>query len=1217
MKYIICKFNKLIAGVLIALITIVIAAVRIDMVSAATPAMSNPIYAGLPDYCRYNLNNSTWCANPWFSAPETDDYYSFGLNIDYNQSGLIDIIIKGAGYTTTNETRGVYSVNLKTNDYLYNQSAGGSVVVNGVVYPAMAITSVASDYNFRGTTYSGNGNWTNVPSNGGRVAAKLNLDRIGTIPADGQSHNYGVPVYSCFKTDDSTNYSGSIEFLIGEHHCDITIVTIQITRAASPWALANTSSVNKTTAAPGETANFTHTVKNNAFPAKNDSGNNVWVTSRVYQYSNTGNNTTKPADFDNHQFCPIADGWYSITTGVANNRAVDVQGGIDNAGNDTNVWSYNSNGSLAQKWYFTCETAGTYRGMYTIATPPNLKGETLLLDAIGGGTTNGSKVGVWDKYGNQDNNHWKVIKETDGFSILSYKGLALDIEGGSSGSGANIQLYTINGTAAQKWYIKKWVNPPSPVPSGYTYTSADDPDNRVTSPYTLKDEALHTAIGANATPFNKSNTVTLTLDASGPGATEKTYCQFVRTTFTGRNNAIHLDSTPKCVNVKGETWTINLQTSASATCAGPTPGNDNCLKPGDTLTFTHQAQQAGPSATDQVVNFSLSHPTAQAGSVTWTADSTTNPINNFASGRSVDTNFVTVRTEDKLITQADVGQYFCSQITADPGGGVPSTVAKSSDPNCVYIPYDYELIPDTVIAGGTSGAGSKYSNVSYGDGVRFEGGIRNENGPTKSRLVNWEAFVFVVPHTDSTALELKTRQPDTALSIATVRSVYGLSSVTYLEPIGTLTNQNNCVGTYNAIDVFYPPRRVVSDPDHNNDTILCRTNDLASILNNLDLGDRLCFAIWVSNSWATPNEQGSTDRSYSQPSCVTVSKSPQLQLRGADAESGAARFGRTTLTGSQYEGGFIGSYSSNQERGSWSQYGLLSNGRITSFGATGYTTPDAVHLGKACKLFFANTTGNGGSNCSSDSGHGWQGVSDRVISLPAVAERSASDLDQLVSATTYQELPSTSTPIRLQDLGSGTYYVKQSLLIEASRLTRNQHLTLVAADPLNTITIAGNIDLDPDDTYDTLAEIPSLTIIADRINIQGFSTLNGLNGQPITKLYGTYIAKERFDSCTYQYKTTSPEAWALDGVALAGITNTPLSNGAGLCREPLTITGAIISKDRPDFRRTHGASKEAPAVPSEIIQYTPNLYLTPYVLSQDGNANDWRLGDLKQLPARL
>ncbi|MCL2174299.1 hypothetical protein FWH58_03370, partial [Candidatus Saccharibacteria bacterium] len=316
----------------------------------------------------------------------------------------------------------------------------------------------------------------------------------------------------------------------------------------------------------------------------------------------------------------------------------------------------------------------------------------------------------------------------------------------------------------------------------------------------------------------------------------------------------------------------------------------------------------------------------------------------------------------------------------------------------------------------------------------------------------------------------------------------------------------------------------------------------------------------------------------------------------------------------QYEGGFIGSYSSNQERGSWSQYGLLSNGQITSFGATGYTTPDAVHLGKACKLFFANTTGNGGSSCSSDSGHGWQGVNDRVISLPAVAERSARDLDQLVSATTYQELPSTSTPIRLQDLGSGTYYVKQSLLIEASRLTRNQHLTLVAADPLNTITIAGNIDLDPDDTYDTLAEIPSLTIIADRINIQGFSTVNS---QPITKLYGTYIAKERFDSCTYQYKTTPPEAWALDGVALAGITNTPLSNGAGLCREQLTITGAIISKDRPDFRRTHGASKEAPAVPSEIIQYTPNLYLTPYVLSQDGNANDWRLGDLKQLPARL
>ena len=67
----------------------------------------------------------------------------------------------------------------------------------------------------------------------------------------------------------------------------------------------------------------------------------------------------------------------------------------------------------------------------------------------------------------------------------------------------------------------------------------------------------------------------------------------------------------------------------------------------------------------------------------------------------------------------------------------------------------------------------------------------------------------------------------------------------------------------------------------------------------------------------------------------------------------------------------------------------------------------------------------------------------------------------------------------------------------------------------------------------------------------------------------------------------------------------------------LTVTGAIISKNRPDFHRTHGADKNDPTDPSEIFHYTPNLYLTPYNLTQTGPKPHWTLTDLKQLPARL
>ncbi|MDR1969908.1 MAG: hypothetical protein LBQ11_00975, partial [Candidatus Nomurabacteria bacterium] len=80
---------------------------------------------------------------------------------------------------------------------------------------------------------------------------------------------------------------------------------------------------------------------------------------------------------------------------------------------------------------------------------------------------------------------------------------------------------------------------------------------------------------------------------------------------------------------------------------------------------------------------------------------------------------------------------------------------------------------------------------------------------------------------------------------------------------------------------------------------------------------------------------------------------------------------------------------------------------------------------------------------------------------------------------------------------------------------------------------------------------------------------------------------------------------------------TSWDNGRAVCNNQLTVTGAVISKNHPEFFRTNGAGKDDASIPSEIFHYTPNLYLTPYALNHDGNSNDWRIGDLRQLPARL
>lgn len=44
------------------------------------------------------------------------------------------------------------------------------------------------------------------------------------------------------------------------------------------------------------------------------------------------------------------------------------------------------------------------------------------------------------------------------FQIVNVRsGLVLDVWGGNAQAGANVQIYTANGTAAQHWFLKKWI----------------------------------------------------------------------------------------------------------------------------------------------------------------------------------------------------------------------------------------------------------------------------------------------------------------------------------------------------------------------------------------------------------------------------------------------------------------------------------------------------------------------------------------------------------------------------------------------------------------------------------------------------------------------------------------------------------------------------------------------------------------------------------------
>ena len=75
------------------------------------------------------------------------------------------------------------------------------------------------------------------------------------------------------------------------------------------------------------------------------------------------------------------------------------------------------------------------------------------LDVNGGVSANGTNVQQYDSNGTYAQK-WIAVKNSDGsytFQSALAENAVLDVNGGSSANGTNVQLYTSNGTNAQKW----------------------------------------------------------------------------------------------------------------------------------------------------------------------------------------------------------------------------------------------------------------------------------------------------------------------------------------------------------------------------------------------------------------------------------------------------------------------------------------------------------------------------------------------------------------------------------------------------------------------------------------------------------------------------------------------------------------------------------------------------------------------------------------------
>lgn len=153
---------------------------------------------------------------------------------------------------------------------------------------------------------------------------------------------------------------------------------------------------------------------------------------------------------------------YVTFTNVNSGKAVDVSGG--KVANYSNIQQYNSNGTKSQKWIVQKSGSG-----YTIisAMDPNY-----VLDLSGGRIENNRNIQLYQSNGStaQQWNFEKNMTERerldematqnksmmdDGVYYIKNRDVkfALDVASASSYSGANVQLYSLNKTDAQKWLV--------------------------------------------------------------------------------------------------------------------------------------------------------------------------------------------------------------------------------------------------------------------------------------------------------------------------------------------------------------------------------------------------------------------------------------------------------------------------------------------------------------------------------------------------------------------------------------------------------------------------------------------------------------------------------------------------------------------------------------------------------------------------------------------
>ena len=625
-------------------------------------------------------------------------------------------------------------------------------------------------------------------------------------------------------------------------------------------------------------------------------------------------------------------------------------------------------------------------------------------------------------------------------------------------------------------------------------------------------------------------------------------------------------------------------------------------RPGQRLTWWFGAENKGPGPT--LNTFDMMNFRAGWGNSDWDIDNfnDTNKVNWFQpptiqqgqtyqygcydwgktcthNGSTLSVSQAEARKFSYVIGSNDVGKTLCQRTRLSWNEGYWREVIT---PNaCAYIPYHYPSCdpnkndcdhnpPKDCHWNGTcpNQTVSQYGvvpSVQYvGDGtvmmgetVKFNYSVTNRSSYTKTKNMNYRAYIFVLRGGEVIATADGARSYNTNVAICNgsgAQSARGINAGQVRTPAPCRTPLSGSVSVNAGSTWNGGQRSIVLNSDYS----------------QIQPGDQICSYLTLDN-WNVINDQSSPSQVASNVACVRVGKRPQIQISGADSYAAGGFTGTSFVASSSLPGG--------EMRGSYSQYGLMTgSGRITNFGSAGYTTTNAGNANLACKLSYANNSvGIGNNSCNGASQLGMAKLQHQ-LAMPDV--QNAKTLS--------------SSNVNLASLSSGTYKYDGTLQISGTPAS-GVSLVIVAS---NGVKITGNTGISETTRYGSLGDIPSVTIIANSGDIAVDSG--------VTYVAANLVARQgRFVSCA---NSTNSD------LGITGKCGNKLKiNGSVITKQGMQLYRTFGGGNNTGVNQSDGARI---STTSEWFNYTPNLYLVAADERDWNLPTDFRVTTMTTLPAR-